>query len=343
MHLSKTCLERCESLGFTPPYIVDLATFDDTAGQGLNQYISADYHGSMSWMAETQLRRSHPNKLWPAAKSGIVLGMNYGPDMDPLISLCHPTKATISVYARNRDYHDLIKGRLKDIAGLIARDTGQDVKVFVDTAPLMEKPLAAIGGLGWQGKHTNLVSRDYGSWLFLGVILSAAMLTPTSGETDHCGTCRKCLDICPTEAFPAPYQLDARRCISYLTIEHEGPVEESLREKMGNRIYGCDDCLAVCPWNKFAKESAEIKLKAKDELNAPDLVELAVLSEVEFRQKFSGSPIKRIGRNRFMRNVIYAIGNSQVVSLKSSLEPHLFSDNPVIRDAARWASKALSS
>jgi len=293
-------------------------------------------------MTETQLRRSHPNKLWPDAKSAIVLGMNYGPETDPLITLDRPTKATISVYARNRDYHDLIKGRLKDIAGLIARDTGEYVKVFVDTAPLMEKPLAAAAGLGWQGKHTNLVSRDYGSWLFLGVILSAAKLSPTSSEIDNCGTCRECLDICPTDAFPAPYQLDARRCISYLTIEHAGPIEETLREKMGNRIYGCDDCLAVCPWNKFAKESAEIKLIARDDLTAPNLADLVSLTDAEFRQKFSGSPIKRIGLNRFLRNVIYAIGNSKDTSLKSVLGPHLLSDDPVIRDAAQWATERLS-
>ena len=216
--LSKACLERCDKLGFTQPYIVDVTAFGDHAAQGLNAYIAAKHHGTMAWIEETQDRRGHPQGLWPDAKSAIVLGLNYGPDSDPLVTLKQPRKATISVYARNRDYHDIIKGRLKEIAGLIARDTGEDVKVFVDTAPLMEKPLAAAAGLGWQGKHTNLVSQDFGSWLFLGVILSAAELTPTVAEMDHCGTCRDCLDICPTNAFPAPYKLDARKCISYLTI-----------------------------------------------------------------------------------------------------------------------------
>jgi len=339
--LSKSCLERCDKLGFTKPHIVDVTQFSDKARQGLREYITAHYHGTMSWMADTQDRRSHPQRLWLAAKTAIVLGLNYGPDTDPMVTLEQPTKATISVYARNRDYHDIIKGRLKELAGLIARDTGEDVKVFVDTAPLMEKPLAAAAGLGWQGKHTNLVSRDYGSWLFLGVILSAAKLDPTPAEIDHCGSCRDCLDICPTDAFPAPYKLDARRCISYLTIEHKGPVDIALREKMGNRIYGCDDCLAVCPWNKFARQSAEIKLVARPELNAPDLAELVKLTDSDFRARFAASPIKRIGRDQFIRNVIYAIGNSGESSLKPELEPHLNSDNPVIQDAAIWAHRRL--
>jgi len=339
--LSKSCLERCNKLGFTKPYIVDVTQFSDKARQGLQEYITAHYHGTMSWMADTQDRRSHPQRLWPAAKTAIVLGLNYGPNTDPMVTLEHPKKATISVYARNRDYHDIIKGRLKELAGLIARDTGEDVKVFVDTAPLMEKPLAAAAGLGWQGKHTNLVSRDYGSWLFLGVILSAAKLDPTPAEIDHCGSCRECLDICPTDAFPSPYKLDARRCISYLTIEHKGPVDVPLREKMGNRIYGCDDCLAVCPWNKFAHQSAEIKLMARPELNAPDLAALVKLTDSDFRERFAASPIKRIGRDQFIRNVIYAIGNSGDPSLKPELEPHLNSHNPVIQDAAIWAQSRL--
>ena len=296
----------------------------------------------MTWIEETQDRRGHPQNLWEDAKTAIVVGLNYGPDSDPLVTLKQPRKATISVYARNRDYHDIIKGRLKEIAGLIARDTGEDVKVFVDTAPLMEKPLAAAAGLGWQGKHTNLVSQGFGSWLFLGVILSAAELTPTVAATNHCGTCRDCLDICPTNAFPAPYKIDARKCISYLTIEYSGIVDVALREKMGNRIYGCDDCLAVCPWNKFASQSAEIKLKAKPELDAPDLEDLASLTDADFRTRFAGSPIKRIGRNQFIRNVIYAIGNSKDASLKTVLERHLVSDDPVIEEAASWAHKKLS-
>lgn len=267
--------------------------------------------------------------------------MNYGPDTDPLVTLEQGSKATISVYARNKDYHGLIKGRLKELAGLVARDTGEDVKVFVDTAPLMEKPLAEAGGLGWQGKHTNLVSRDFGSWLFLGVILSAAYLDSTPPERDHCGSCQACLDICPTQAFPAPYKLDARKCISYLTIEHKGSVDLDLREKMGNRIYGCDDCLAVCPWNKYARQSTELKLAAKPDLNAPDLAQLAGLTDAEFRSRFSGSPIKRIGRDQFIRNVIYAIGNSADPALKGSLKPHITSKNPVIKEAALWAANRL--
>lgn len=292
-------------------------------------------------MAETADRRSHPNRLWPEAKSALVLGYNYGPETDPLFTLDQGEKATISVYARNKDYHDLIKGKLKELAGLIARDSGEDVKVFVDTAPLMEKPLAEKAGVGWQGKHTNLVSREFGSWLFLGVILSAAHLETTPAEIDHCGSCTSCLDICPTNAFPAPYKLDARLCISYLTIEHKDPVDEHLREKLGNRIYGCDDCLAVCPWNKFASMASDIKLKAREELNAPDLRDLASLDDQAFRQKFAGSPVKRIGRNQFIRNVLYAIGNSNDSKLKSVIEPHLDEADPVVKDAAEWALRRL--
>jgi len=295
----------------------------------------------MEWLEETAARRGHPKSLWPDAQSALVVSFNYGPDTDPMASLAQKDKATISVYARNRDYHGLIKGKLKEVAGLLARETGEDVKVFVDTAPLMEKPLAAKAGLGWQGKHTNLVSREFGSWLFLGVILSAAKLTPTTPETDHCGTCRDCLDICPTGAFPAPYQLDARLCISYLTIEHKGPVDVALRPKLGNRIYGCDDCLAVCPWNKFAQSAHEAKLKARDDLNAPALAELAALDEPAFRKHFSGSPIKRIGHARFLRNVLYAIGNSEDKNLLRAAKAHLNADDPVVKDAALWAVQRL--
>ncbi len=294
-------------------------------------------------MAKTAPRRGHAKHLWSDARSALVLGMNYGPDTDPLASLLHKDKGTISVYARGRDYHALIKGRLKELAGLLARDTDADVKVFVDTAPLMEKPLAAQAGLGWQGKHTNLVSREYGSWLFLGVILSAAPLTPTGAEPDHCGSCRACLDICPTNAFPNPYQIDARKCISYLTIEHKGPVEPDLRPKLGNRIYGCDDCLAVCPWNKFAKTAREAKLQARDQLNAPALAELAALDDQQFRTLFAGSPIKRIGRDQFIRNVLYAIGNSGDEKLLSAAHAHLKANNPVVGDAAHWAVAKLKA
>jgi len=333
---------RAQKLGFTRPYIVNLSTIGPNAGDGLKAAIDAGHHGSMLWLAESALRRSHPQNLWPDAKSAIVLGMNYGPETDPMVTLKQQDVGTISVYARGRDYHDLMKGRLKELAGLLARDTGEDVKIFVDTAPLMEKPLAMAAGLGWQGKHTNLVSREFGSWLFIGSILSAATLTPTPPELDHCGSCRACLDVCPTDAFPAPYKLDARRCISYLTIEHAGPVDVELRGKLGNRIYGCDDCLAVCPWNKFAQVGQEIKLAARGDLNAPRLAELAKLGDDGFRQKFSGSPIKRIGWLRFLRNVLYAIGNSSDPSLKSILDLYIQDKNETVADAAKWAAQKLT-
>ena len=322
---------------------MNLETYGQKPAEDLRKYIDKKYHGTMSWMQETETRRNHPNNLWPDARSAIVMGLNYGPYVDPLISLKDREKATISVYARNQDYHKIIKGRLKEIGGLIARDTGKDIKVFVDTAPLMEKPLAAAAGLGWQGKHTNLVNREYGSWLFLGVILSAAKIEASDAEINHCGTCNKCINICPTDAFPEPYKIDARKCISYLTIEHKGPVQENLRSKMGNRIYGCDDCLAICPWNKFAQTAAEIKVKAKEALNNPDLSELASLSDLKFRQYFANSPIKRIGRNQFVRNVLYAIGNSENTDLIKAVEKHLESDVFIIKDAAEWAYLQLTS
>jgi epoxyqueuosine reductase len=334
---------RAIDLGFTPPYVARLSDFEAQLGEYLADFVAQGRHGSMDWLAETLNRRCHPQALWPDAKSAVVLGMNYGPETDPLLTLDQRDRATISVYARGRDYHDVMKGRLKELAGLLARDTGQDVKVFVDTAPLMEKPIAALAGLGWQGKHTNLLSRDWGNWLFLGTILSAAELDPTGAEIDHCGSCRACLDACPTNAFPAPYQLDARRCISYLTIEHAGPVDEDLRDKMGNRIYGCDDCLAVCPWNKFAQAGREVKLAARDDLNAPKLRDLAALGDIGFRQHFAGSPIKRIGWKRFLRNVLYAVGNSSDTSLRDVAAPSVNDDDPVLRDAAQWALSRLST
>lgn len=335
--LSKHVITRIKALGFATPRIASLSDFGDNPAQRLSDFVDAGFHGSMEWMVETLERRSHPNALWPEAKSAIILGFNYGPDTDPMVTLDQPTQATISVYARNKDYHNLIKGRLKEIAGLIARDHKADVKVFIDTAPLMEKPLAALSGLGWQGKHTNLVSREYGSWLFLGTILTDAPLRAGTPEIDHCGSCRSCLDICPTNAFVKPYSLDARKCISYLTIEHAGPVDISLREKMGNRIYGCDDCLAVCPWNKFAQKGQDAKLQARDDLNSPALADLLTLDDTRFRAHFSGSPIKRIGRNRFIRNVIYAVGNSGQNSLIPHIEPFLLDKDPVLQDAAQWA------
>lgn len=337
----KALRQRATTLGFTQPHIVDLANFGDGPGEHLKIAIEKGHHASMSWMAETAFRRSHPQNLWPEALSAVIFGMNYGPETDPMATLTQGEIGTISVYARGRDYHDIMKGRLKELAGLLARDTEEDVKIFVDTAPLMEKPLAMAAGLGWQGKHTNLVSREFGSWLFIGSILSAAKLDPTPKELDHCGSCRACLDICPTHAFPAPYQLDARRCISYLTIEHDGPIKVELREKMGNRIYGCDDCLAVCPWNKFAEAGQEAKLAAREDLNAPALEDLANLGEAGFRQKFAGSPIKRIGWKRFLRNVLYAIGNSQAPALKHVAEAFVNDTDPTVSDAARWSVARL--
>ncbi len=346
--LTKAVTSRAAALGFTPPRIVDIGTIDEKWAEHLASFIDKGHHGTMDWLADTQARRSHPKALWPKARSAIVLGLNYGPKDDPLLDLGkrgleQASQGNISVYARGRDYHSLIKGRLKELAGLIARDTGEEVKVFVDTAPLMEKPLAALAGLGWQGKHTNLVSREYGSWLFLGVILSAAALSPDTPEIDNCGSCRACLDICPTDAFTGAYKIDARKCISYLTIEYKGVVDIGLRERMGNRIYGCDDCLAVCPWNKFARDGSEIKLAAREDMTLPSLAELATLSEAGFRTRFAGSPIKRIGRDQFIRNVLYAIGNSGDAILLPAAARHIESQNAVIKDAAIWAVDRLGS
>ena len=312
------------------------------AGDRLEAFVEAGRHGSMAWMEETLERRRAPTAMWPEARSAIMLAMNYGPETDPLLNLEQTRHGNISVYARGADYHDLIKKKLKQLARDFAESSGEQVKVFVDTAPLMEKPLAEKAGLGWQGKHTNLVSREHGSWLFLGAILTTAVLEPDDAEADHCGSCRACLDICPTDAFPAPYQLDARRCISYLTIEHHGPIPAEFRAPMGNRIYGCDDCLAICPWNKFAEASAQQKLWARAELKLPDLQELAALDDTAFREVFSGSPVKRTGRNRMLRNVLIAIGNSGAPDLvEQSVIPHLSDEDPVVRGAAVWALSRL--
>ncbi|ESZ05183.1 tRNA epoxyqueuosine(34) reductase QueG [Mesorhizobium sp. M1060] len=307
----------------------------------LAEFIADGFHGSMAWIAETLQRRSEPSTLWPEVRSIIVLAMNYGPDHDPRALQARRDRGAISVYAQNRDYHEVMKGRLKEIAGKIVARAGGDVKVFVDTAPVMEKPLAEAAGLGWQGKHTNLVSREHGSWLFLGTIFTTAELTPDSTEVDHCGSCRACLDACPTDAFPAPYRLDARRCISYLTIENKGPIPQEFREKIGNRIYGCDDCLAACPWNKFARAASEAKLAARDELREPPLAELLQLDDTAFRTFFSGSPIKRIGRDRFVRNVLTAAGNSGDVSLAGPVRDLLGDASPLVRGAAIWALARL--
>lgn len=306
-------------------------------GARLAAFVEAGRHGSMDWMATTLDRRSHPTAMWADARSAVVLGVNYGPDIDPLEALTRRSQGAISVYAQGDDYHEVIKSRLKALARAIQARLGGEMKVFVDTAPLMEKPLAQRAGLGWQGKHTNLVSRAFGSWLFLGSVLTTLELEPDPPETDHCGACTRCLDICPTGAFPKPYQLDARRCISYLTIEHAGPVPEDLRPAIGNRIYGCDDCLAVCPWNKFASDAREAKLQAREALRAPPLAELAALDDAAFRALFAKNPIKRIGRGRFVRNVLYAIGNSGDPGLAPAARGLTEDADPVVRDAAIWA------
>jgi len=324
-----------EVVGFTTPDSIP------HADARLRDFVARGWHGSMAWMEDTLPRRAHPSVLWPQVRSIVVLGMNYGPAEDPRALQERPDRAAISVYARNRDYHDVVKGKLKELAGKIASRSGGDVKVFVDTAPVMEKPLAAAAGLGWQGKHTNLVSRDFGSWLFLGAIFTTAELEPDMPGEDRCGSCRACLDACPTAAFPAPYRLDARRCISYLTIENKGPIPVEFRAAIGNRIYGCDDCLAACPWNKFASLASEMKFRARPELEAPSLADLLDLDDPAFRALFSGSPVKRIGRDRFVRNVLIAAGNSGDAGLAARCQALTLDPSPLVRGAAVWALSQL--
>ncbi len=308
----------------------------------LEHFLDQGHHGQMAWMLDRKAWRGDPTALWPAAKSVIMLAEAYTPDHDPMDNLAHTEAANISVYARNRDYHDLVKKRLKRVGRwLIDQAPETEIKVFVDTAPVMEKPLAAAAGLGWQGKHTNLLSRALGNWFFLGAIFTTADLEPDAPAVENCGSCTSCLDVCPTGAFAAPFQLDARKCISYLTIEHHGPVDTGLRELMGNRIYGCDDCLAICPWNKFAKSATELRYAARDDLNLPDLAQMATLDDAGFRARFSGSPIKRIGRNRFVRNVLYAIGNSGAARLKPVAQSLTQDPDATVADAAQWAATRL--
>ncbi len=374
MDIKSTLNARAIELGFcdmrvTKPQI--------TMPSNLDAWLEAGYHGSMGWMEGRKEQRASPQMLWPEVKSVIMVGFNYGPDNDPLEILKHKTKGAISVYAQNRDYHDVIKGKLKLLAQALVGLGGDksqvdllsdpssvlrtpsptrgeeknnnldglkhQVKVFVDTAPVLEKPLAAQAGLGWQGKHTVLVSREFGNWLFLGAIYTTLKLPFDESEPDHCGSCRKCLDICPTNAFPQPYVLDSRRCISYLTIESKAQIPLEFRKSIGNRIYGCDDCLAVCPWNKFAVKASEAKLQARADLVAPDLAELARLDNAAFRLKFSGSPIKRIGRDRFVRNVLVAIGNSGEADLLHIVEPLLLDGSALVRDMAKWAKRELEN
>jgi epoxyqueuosine reductase len=307
----------------------------------LTHFIRAGYHGDMGWLAARIEQRSQPQSLWPAARSVVAVGLSYAPKDDPLAIISQRDKGAISVYARNRDYHNVIKGKLKHLGQFMVSRFACDVKVFVDTAPVLEKPLAQCSGLGWQGKHTNLVSRSHGSWLLLGEIYTTMELNPDATTADHCGSCSRCLDVCPTKAFPAPYQLDATRCISYLTIEHTGPIPHEFRKAMGNRIYGCDDCLAVCPWNKFAKPTLHEQFVGRNDLTGPLLGKLAAIDDREFRSMFSGSPIKRIGRSRFVRNVLIAIGNSDDAALLPSAEAHRHDPDPVVAEAADWASQQL--
>ena len=325
-----------DAVGFAP------AELGPEARTRLGAFLQAGQHGDMGWLAERVEERTQPRALWAEARSVVALGMSYAPEGDPLAGLGRKDCGNVSVYARNRDYHDVVKGKLKELAGWIAsRPEAAGVKVFVDTAPVMEKPLAALAGLGWQGKHTNLVSRRHGSWLFLGEVYTTLELSPDPPHPDRCGTCARCQVACPTAAFPAPYRLDATRCISYLTIEHRGPIPRELRPAIGNRIYGCDDCLAVCPWNRFAAPAREAKLRARGELTSPRLAELAALDDSGFRALFAGSPVKRVGRNRFARNVVIAIGNSGDPALLPAAERLCADPDPVVAEAASWATARL--
>ncbi|MEM5469473.1 tRNA epoxyqueuosine(34) reductase QueG [Celeribacter marinus] len=334
---AKALEEGFSKVGFARPDLPE-------AMERLRAFIAAGHHGQMGWMEERMAWRGDPTALWPEAKSVIMLAEAYTPDDDPMEAVNRPESGAISVYARNRDYHDIVKKRLKRVGRWLIEQAGEDteIKVFVDTAPVMEKPLAAKAGLGWQGKHTNLLGRDIGSWFFLGAIFTTVDFDPDPAEIERCGSCRACLDACPTDAFPAPYQLDARRCISYLTIEHHGPVDEELRARMGNRIYGCDDCLAACPWNKFAVDAKELRYAARDDLRAPPLAELVQLDDAAFREKFSGSPIKRVGRDRFVRNVLYAIGNSGDPQFVPHATALTRDPDATVADAARWAVGRLA-
>jgi epoxyqueuosine reductase len=334
--------ERARALGFetvrvTRPDAIPLA------GDRLRAFLADGRHGSMEWMAANADRRGDPRRLWPEARSVVMLAMSYAPETDPMDALDDPLKGVVSTYAKRSDYHDVMKGKLKELAGLIERRTEAPVKVFVDTAPLMEKPLAEAAGIGWQGKHTNLVSRESGSWLFLGAILSAAELEPDAPERDHCGSCSRCLDVCPTKAFPAPYQLDARRCIAYLTIEHKNHIPVEFREPIGNRVFGCDDCLAVCPWNKFAGEAHEARLHVRAELDNPPLAELLALDDAAFRARFRGTPVKRTGRDRMVRNCLIAAGNARDPSLLPHVTALLGDSSPLVRAMAVWAFRRLAS
>jgi epoxyqueuosine reductase len=328
-----------DAVGFAPAQLAPDAR--RARLEQLGAFVAQGFQGDMGWLGDRTEARADPTSLWPEARTVVSLAMNYGPASDPRAALDERDRAAISVYAQGRDYHDVVKSKLKALGRFIWDTYRHDIKVFVDTAPLMEKPAAQRAGLGWQGKHTNLVSRQWGSWLFLGELLLSAELPCDDPEADHCGHCRACLDACPTNAFPAPYQIDARRCISYLTIEHEGPIDEALRPLLGNRIYGCDDCLAACPWNKFAQAAHEAAFAPRAELTAPALAELAALDEPAFRARFAGTAIKRIGRDRFVRNVAYALGNSGAPAALPAVQLLLKDDSALVRDAASWALSRL--
>ena len=329
-----------DAVGFAPATL-DPAARAERLGR-LAQFVADGWQGDMGWLGERSAERADPQTLWPDARTVVSLALNYGPSSDPRAVLEHTHRAAISVYAQGRDYHEVMKGKLKALGRFIWDNYRHDLKVFVDTAPLMEKPMAEAAGHGWLGKHTNLVSRQFGSWLFLGELLLSVELPADDPETDHCGQCRACLDVCPTKAFPAPYRLDARRCISYLTIEHEGAIDRELRPLLGNRIYGCDDCLAVCPWNKFAQAARETALAPKPATDAPALADLATLDDRAFRRRFAGTAIKRIGRDRFVRNVAYALGNSGTAASLPAVEGLLADGAPLVRGAAVWALSHLA-
>ena len=340
LDLKAALLDHARALGFDAVNVTSPDAIGP-AGDRLMTFLSDGRHGDMDWLESTAAWRRDPRVLWPDVRSIIMLGMSYAPQSDPMDGLRQTSQGIVSVYAQGKDYHDVVKARLKQLARWLHAASGQDVKVFVDTAPLMEKPLAQAAGLGWQGKHTNLVSRTHGSWLFLGAIASMAELEPDAAEQDHCGSCRRCLDVCPTQAFPAPYQLDARRCIVYLTIEHKGHIDRAFRSAIGNRVFGCDDCLAVCPWNKFAEASREAKFAAVPGAVLPSLQELLALDEDGFRERFRGTPVKRTGRERFLRNVLIAAGNSGDRALVEPVRQHLASASPLVRAMAVWALQQL--
>ncbi|KAB2915471.1 MAG: tRNA epoxyqueuosine(34) reductase QueG [Hyphomicrobiaceae bacterium] len=340
--LKELVLKEARAAGFDAARVATPAAAGTAIGEHLMQFLEEGRHGDMAWMAATAERRRHPLGLWPQARSIVMLGVSYAPEGDPLAPLADPARGVISCYARGKDYHDVIRSGLKRVARTLAEASGTEVKVFVDTAPLMEKPLGQAAGLGWQGKHTNLVSREFGSWLFLGAILTEAEIEPDAPEDDHCGSCSACLDVCPTQAFPAPYQLDARRCIAYLTIEHKGHIPAEFRRPIGNRVFGCDDCLAVCPWNKFAAAARETRLHALAANSAPPLAELLALDDAAFRRRFAGTPVKRTGRDRVVRNALIAAGNSQDKSLMPAIERLLADDSPLVRAMAVWALRRLA-